>query len=94
MSRPWPPTFKSFVCFVPRFNGVMAACSKVGRWQFSLHFLDAMSAARPSPSQFSYGTALDACSCHTDLWHKALAMLREVSQAPFMEKLCGKRKVF
>lgn len=72
----------------------MAACSKVGRWQFSLHFLDAMSAARPSPSQFSYGTALDACSCHTDLWHKALAMLREVSQAPFMEKRRGKPKVF
>eukprot|EP00438_Fugacium_kawagutii_P029542 Skav200281 [mRNA] locus=scaffold718:140922:152155:- [translate_table: standard] len=64
-----------------QFNGAMAACSKVGRWQLSGFLLDDMAATRPKPSEFSFGTAIDSCSCHTDLWDVALVMLEEAGEA-------------
>lgn len=70
-----------FQPFEARFNGAMAACSKVGRWQLSGFLLDDMAATRPKPSEFSFGTAIDSCSRHTDLWDVALVMLEEAREA-------------
>ena len=65
---------------LPRFNGAISACSRVGRWQMSIYLLDSMPARRTPTSKFSFGSAIDACGCDSFLWDKALMLLKKASQ--------------